>query len=153
MKIRGRLGLAPIFFFALLTACHSGSDAKPVPEIWNLFSGDRAFADVKALVDLGPRPAGSAQLEKARQYITTEMEKAGWKVERQEFDDETPRGTVKFCNLIARFGDDQTAQQVILCSHYDTKLFDAIRFVGASDGGSSTGALIELARVLAQDPA
>jgi Zn-dependent M28 family amino/carboxypeptidase len=39
-----------------------------------------------------------------------------------------------------------------LCSHYDTKLFDTIRFVGANDGGSSTGLLLELARVLGQHP-
>jgi Zn-dependent M28 family amino/carboxypeptidase len=37
-----------------------------------------------------------------------------------------------------------------LCSHYDTKLFDTIRFVGANDGGSSTGLLLEIARVLGQ---
>jgi Zn-dependent M28 family amino/carboxypeptidase len=40
----------------------------------------------------------------------------------------------------------------LLCSHYDTKLFDAIRFVGANDGGSSTGLLLELARVIGQEP-
>jgi Zn-dependent M28 family amino/carboxypeptidase len=37
-----------------------------------------------------------------------------------------------------------------LCSHYDTKTFDGIRFVGANDGGSSTGLLLELARILGQ---
>jgi len=150
MKIRRRLGLAAIL--SVLVACHPGSDAKPVPDIWTLYSGDRAFADVKALVDLGPRPAESAALEQTRQYIITEVEKAGWKIDRQEFKDETPRGTMKFCNLIATYGGDPTTQQAIVCSHFDTKLFDAIRFVGASDGGSSTGALIELARTLAHDP-
>ena len=39
-----------------------------------------------------------------------------------------------------------------MCSHYDTKLFDAIRFVGANDGGSSTGLLLELGRVIGQHP-
>jgi len=136
----------------VLAGCHSKSDGKPAANLWELYSGDRAFADVKALVDMGPRPAGSAELEKARQYITTEVEKAGWKIERQEFEGETPRGTIKFCNLIARYGDDPKRQEAIVCSHYDTKLFDTIRFVGASDGGSSTGALIELARTLAHDP-
>jgi len=142
-----------ILCFGLLTACHSGSDAKPVPDIWTLYSGDRAFADVRTLVDLGPRPAASAPLDQARQYIIAEMQKAGWKIERQEFEDDTPRGRIKFVNLIARYGDDPTTQQAIICSHYDTKLFDTIRFVGASDGGSSTGALIELGRTLAKDPA
>ncbi len=33
------------------------------PDIWTLYSGDQAFADVKALVDLGPRPA---ELRRAR---------------------------------------------------------------------------------------
>jgi len=142
--------LAAICFF--LAACHSGGDAKPVADIWTLYNGDRAFADVKALVDLGPRPAASAALDKARQYITTEVENAGWKIEPQEFQDDTPRGRLKFINLIARYGDDTKTQQAIICSHYDTKLFDTIHFVGASDGGSSTGALIELARTLAKDP-
>jgi glutaminyl-peptide cyclotransferase len=153
MKLRPRLGLASILSFALLAACHSGGDAKPVPDIWTLYDGDRAFADVKTLVDMGPRPVGSATLEKSRQYIIGELEKAGWTVEKQTFQDQTPRGQMTFTNLIARYGDDPTSQQAIVCSHYDTKLFDTIRFVGASDGGSSTGALIELARALAQDPA
>jgi Zn-dependent M28 family amino/carboxypeptidase len=154
MKIRR--GLSPCLYLGaslfLLIACHPGGDAKPVPAIWTLYSGDRAFADVKTLVDLGPRPAASAALDQARQYIIAEVEKAGWKIERQEFEDDTPRGTIKFCNLIATYGGDPKTQQAIVCSHYDTKLFDAIRFVGASDGGSSTGALIELARTLAHDP-
>ena len=115
--------------------------APPSADIWTLYDGDRAFADVKTLVDLGPRPAGSQVLETARLYIIAQVEAAGWKVERQPFDDETPRGRIHFCNLIARFGGDSTTQQAIICSHYDTKLFDTIRFVGASDGGSSTGAL------------
>jgi Zn-dependent M28 family amino/carboxypeptidase len=136
---------------ALLPGCHAGG-GNPVPQIWTQFSGERAFADVKAQVDMGPRPSGSATIEKTRQYIIDEVGKAGWKIEKQEFNDETPRGTVKFVNLIARYGGDTTTQQAIVCSHYDTKIFDAIRFVGASDGGSSTGALIEMARTLAKDP-
>jgi Zn-dependent M28 family amino/carboxypeptidase len=40
----------------------------------------------------------------------------------------------------------------LLCSHYDTKTFDAIKFVGANDGGSSTGLLLELARVIGRHP-
>ena len=150
MKIRWRPCLAASLLF--LAACRSGGDAKPVSNIWNLYSGDRAFADVKALVDIGPRPSGSKAVVQARQYIVDELQKAGWTTELQQFDDDTPRGRVTFCNIIARFGNDKTTQQAIVCSHYDTKIFDTIRFVGASDGGSSTGALIELARTLAQDP-
>jgi Zn-dependent M28 family amino/carboxypeptidase len=37
----------------------------------------------------------------------------------------------------------------VLASHYDTKYFAKGEFVGANDGASSTGLLLELARVLA----
>src|SRR5436189_4549591 len=61
---------------------------------------------------------------------------------------------MEFVNLIARFGNNNKTEsaQFLLCSHYDTKTFDTIRFVGANDGGSSTGLLVELARVLGQHP-
>ena len=129
--------------------------AQPPPaEIWKEFSGEKAFAHTQHLVELGPRPEGSEALEKTRKYIADTLESSGWKIEHQKFNDDTPRGNMAFENLIARFGDAKPAetQQAIVASHYDTKLFSTIRFVGASDGGSSTGALLELARVLALDP-
>ncbi len=43
-------------------------------------------------------------------------------------------------------------QRLVDLGHYDTKLFDTIRFVGANDGGSSTGLLLELARAIGQHP-
>jgi glutaminyl-peptide cyclotransferase len=131
----------------------------PVPprEIWKQFSGEKAFAHVRFQTELGPRPAGSPEIERLREYITQHVTAAGWQVQRQPFSDQTPRGPLQFTNLIARFQPDPArpatadTQKVIVASHYDTKLFDTIRFVGASDGASSTGALIELARVLALD--
>lgn len=117
------------------------------------------MAETVRQVEIGPRPAGSAEIEKARAAIIESLQRSGWDVERQEFSDETPRGPLRFVNLIARFSATgvkpapTNTQQAIVCSHYDTKRFSTIRFVGASDGASSTGALLELARVLALDPA
>jgi glutaminyl-peptide cyclotransferase len=121
-------------------------------KIWDEFSGEKALGHVQRLVDLGPHPAGSDEIEKARDYIEEQLRHSGWQVTRQAFTADTPRGKIHFVNLIARFpGDTKAASpSFLLCSHYDTKLFDAIRFVGANDGGSSTGLLLELARVLAQ---
>ena len=108
---------------------------------------------VQRLVDLGPRPPGSDAIEKSRDYIENQLRLAGWQVTRQAFTDDTPRGKVRFVNLIARFpGQGRAAASFLLCSHYDTKTFDTVRFVGANDGGSSTGLLVELARVLGQHP-
>ncbi len=133
--------------------------AAPPAEIWKEFSGDKAFAEVRKQVEVGPRPSGSAEIEKARKLIEESLRRTGWEVERQTFTNETPRGPVQFVNIIGRFAPGaqrpvpRTTQRAIVCSHYDTKRFSTIRFVGAGDGASSTGALLELARVLARDPA
>jgi Peptidase family M28 len=128
------------------------------PEIWKEFSGARAFAEVKKQVEIGPRPSGSVEITKARAWILDGLQREGWQTEEQSFTDQTPRGPMNFLNIIGRFSaragepPSRATQRAIVCSHYDTKRFSTIRFVGASDGASSTGALIELARVLALDP-
>src|SRR5436190_22376466 len=129
----------------------TNSDA---PEIWQEFSGEKAFAHVQRLVDFGPRPGGSKAIEKSKDYIEDELRRSGWQVTRQAFSDDTPQGKLQFVKLIAQFsGQGKPASPLfLLCSHYDTKMFDAIRFVGANDGGSSTGLLLELARVIGQHP-
>src|SRR4029078_7905621 len=58
------------------------------------FDGARAFEELKAMVALGPRPAGSAALEKNRDYIRKQLAAAGLKVEEQPFDAQTPAGTI-----------------------------------------------------------
>ena len=129
-------------------------------EIWKEFSGDKAFEHVRAQVALGPRPSGSAAIENARTHIAETLKAAGWQVERQEFEHAPVegKGALKFINLIARFSATGAepapagTQHVIICSHYDTKRMSGVNFTGANDGASSTGALLELARVLATAP-
>ena len=41
------------------------------------FDGARAFEDLKAMVALGPRPAGSPALEKNRDYIRKQLARRG----------------------------------------------------------------------------
>src|SRR5881409_3646225 len=136
------------FFFAILATKGSG------PKIWEEFSGEKAFAHVQLLVDFGPRPGRSKAIEKSRDYIEDQLRRSGWQVTRQAFSDDTPRGKIQFVNLIAQFSSQGKAVSptFLLCSHYDTKMFDTIRFVGANDGGSSTGLLLELAGVMGQHP-
>jgi len=115
------------------------------------FSGDRAFEHVRRLVALGPRPVGSEAHARMRAYILAELRALGLTVRTEEFRAQTPLGEKPMVNIIAeRAGASQ--EVIILASHYDTKLFTDFSFVGANDGGSSTGALLELARVLAARP-
>jgi glutaminyl-peptide cyclotransferase len=139
------------WFIVACSGCARAND-----RLWEKVSGEKALGHVQKLIDFGPRPPGSDALEKSRSYIEQQLKESGWEVIRQFFADDTPRGKKTFVNLIARFRGKHakaTAPNFLLCSHYDTKLFDDIRFVGANDGGSSTGLLIELARVLAERPA
>jgi len=114
------------------------------------FDGERAFNHVKAQVEFGPRPAGSPAIEKTREYIVRELKSYGLKTAFDEFAEDTPRGKMKFKNVIAEL-PGESPNAVIIASHYDTKPFKEFAFVGANDGGSSTGALLEIARVMAAE--
>lgn len=111
------------------------------------FDADKAFGHVKTMVEYGPRPAGSAAIEKTRDYLVRELKSYGLKVNLDEFTPVTPEGKVRMKNVIAEL-PGKASGVIILASHYDTKPFKKFRFVGANDGGSSTGALLEIARVL-----
>jgi len=147
----------PAFVFFLLVLLVSLGGVEPSraaqPRVWEEFSGEKALAHVRRLVDLGPRPPGSEAIEKSQDYIENQLRLSGWQVTRQAFTDDTPRGKVRFVNLIGRFPTQRNSTpSFLLCSHYDTKTFDTFRFVGANDAGSSTGLLLELGRVLGQHP-
>ncbi|HEX7313791.1 MAG TPA: M28 family peptidase [Pyrinomonadaceae bacterium] len=106
------------------------------------FEGERAFRHVKKLVEFGPRPSGSKELEAARKYI---LKETGGQLE--EWVADTPVGKLKMANVVVEL-KGQTDDTIVIASHYDTKRFKEFAFVGANDGGSSTGALIEIARAL-----
>lgn len=131
------------------------ASASNAPAAHAAFDGERAFEHVRRMVEMGPRPAGSAELARTRAYIVGELQSAGLKVTTDEWDARTPVGPRRMVNVIAELpGKSQDA--IIVASHYDTKPLKGFRFVGANDGGSSTGTLIEIARAIAdskQQPA
>jgi len=109
------------------------------------FNADRAFADLKTMVDFGPRPAGSDALAKTRAYIVAELQKVGLKAQLDEFEAVTPRGRKKMTNIRASRPGTRPGT-IALVGHYDTKIFDNMVFVGANDGGSSAAWVLEMAR-------
>jgi glutaminyl-peptide cyclotransferase len=111
------------------------------------FDSSKAWEHLRQQVAIGPRPSGSPGNVKNRDYIKARMAALGIKTTEQAFDGATPLGPVKMVNIIATI-PGQRPDRIVLASHFDTKLFRDIRFVGASDGASSTAALIELARVI-----
>ncbi|MBZ5495041.1 MAG: M28 family peptidase [Acidobacteriia bacterium] len=131
-----------LVMFASAACAQSPSAATPP------LSGEKAMEHVRAQVAFGPRPPGSEALERCREYLVRQLEGFGYQVEKDTFEAATPYGPKKMVNLIARkkLGGDSI---IAMASHYDTKYFEKVRFVGANDAGSSTGLLLELARVLA----
>jgi Zn-dependent M28 family amino/carboxypeptidase len=110
------------------------------------FDGDRAFEHVRRLVEIGPRPAGSERAGRARDYLVAQLGALGVAVRTEAFTARTPLGPLAMANVVAELPGD-TAEVILLASHYDTTRQDACP--GANDGGSSSGILLELARVLA----
>jgi Zn-dependent M28 family amino/carboxypeptidase len=111
------------------------------------FDSSKAYEHVRQMVALGPRPAGTPANEKTRAYIIATLAQSGLKAVEQPFEADTPVGRVRMANVVATIAG-QRAERIALASHFDTKPFKEFRFVGANDGGSSTGALLELARAL-----
>ncbi len=106
---------------------------------------------MRDMVEIGPRVSGTAANVKTRQYIISTLAAIGVKAVEQPFEGRTPLGSVKMANVVATLPGTRP-ERIIIGSHFDTKLFREFRFVGASDGGSSTAALLELARALKDKP-
>jgi Zn-dependent M28 family amino/carboxypeptidase len=130
----------------LALAVGAGDAQAPVPP---RVDGAAALRHVDRLVAIGPRVAGSPGAERARAYIVGELRRIGLEPEVQSFEAATPHGRLRLANVIVRL-PGRRSDVIVLAGHYDTKLFNSFRFVGANDGGSSAALLIELARRLAK---
>lgn len=110
------------------------------------FDGQRAYAEVEALVRFSPRDAGTSNGWKAAGHISQRLESFGIAVEIVTFADMTPDGEKTMRNVVGRI-PGKTDRWIILGSHFDT-MPGIDNFQGANDSGSSTGVLLELARML-----
>ncbi len=132
--------------FAVITTtllgCQPDQDRMPA------FDGQRAFAEVEALVKFSPRDAGTSNGWKAAKHIFQRLETFGIDAEMDTFIDMTPDGEKTMINVIGMI-PGKKKEWIILGSHFDT-MPGIENFQGANDGGSSTGILLELARMLGE---
>ncbi len=113
------------------------------------FSGTRALEFTRKAVEFGPRPPGSAALHKLQAYILAELKLRRCQIVQDDFTATTPHGPIAMKNILARF-PGKSGRAIVFSGHYDTKLLPG--FVGADDGGSSTGFLLEMATALQGEP-
>ena len=158
-----RIGLLAIVILVpvLFTACpkneppprpragmsKSSRPIAPTPAPIVAFNGTRALDHVKKQIDFGPRPPDTPQLAKTRAYIADELRSSGLKVTFDEFVAVTPQGEKKMANIVGEIaGESKT--MILIASHYETKFYKDMRFVGANDPAASVATLLEIGRVL-----
>lgn len=145
--------LLPVLTGALVLACGSMAASCPgeaaTQPAGTPFDAERAWKHLEAQVAFGPRPSGSEAIEKTRAYLESELKAAGLTPVREAFKEMTPAGEIEFANVYADLPSEPAGGPLIIIgSHFDTKRFEFV-FVGANDSASSTGVLLELARVIA----
>ncbi len=125
------------------------SVASPTPtptQLPSAFNGERAMAHAKKQIEFGPRPTDTPALASTRNYIADELRSYGLTVAFEEFTADTPLGKKKMANIIGEFAGE-TPSVIIISSHYDTKLYKDMTFVGANDPAASVATVLEIARV------
>jgi hypothetical protein len=121
------------------------------------FSGDCAFDQVAKQVSFGPRPPASDAIHKTQEYIISQLKGFGCAVDTHDFHASTPIGSVAMKNIVAKI-PGASPNIILLATHYDTNQLSQDyskklpNFVGADDAGSSTGVMLEMARVLCGKP-
>jgi glutaminyl-peptide cyclotransferase len=126
---RAGLAAALTLVVVLTAGCGGGSAAGA----GDRFDADRAFRDLRAQVDLGPRPAGSAASRVLAERLRAQIPGGHF---------ESVPGGLR--NVVGRLPGRGKA--ILVGAHYDTK--DLPGFVGANDGASGTATVLELARAL-----
>lgn len=104
---------------------------------------DRAMQYVKEIVGFGPRWPGSPGQTKVANYLRNKLKADN--LEEDAFTADTPAGKLPMRNFVAKFPGSKDGI-IVLGSHIDT-LYppQGNNFVGANDGGSSTGLLLAIA--------
>jgi glutaminyl-peptide cyclotransferase len=108
------------------------------------FDGAKALEYARQFVAIGPRwPTGPGHV-KAEVFLRSYFQRNHDQLEEDSFTADTPIGPVPLCNFIIRFPGTKPGI-IVLATHYETNYWlKNINFVGANDGGSTTGLFLGL---------
>ncbi|MBR4294278.1 MAG: M28 family peptidase, partial [Bacteroidaceae bacterium] len=159
------LGIAAL----AVTACKGGTEkqasqpAEPTAAavVVPAFNADSAYSFVKAQVDFGPRVPNSKEHRACGDYLAAKLKEYGAEVINQEAELVAYDGTrLNARNIIAQFQPEKKGR-IMLCAHWDSRPWadsdpDASKhrtpILGANDGASGVGVLMEIARALSTTP-
>jgi Zn-dependent M28 family amino/carboxypeptidase len=107
------------------------------------FNGAKALEYAREFVSIGPRWPTSPGHLKAEAFLRDHFKHD--QLEEDTFTASTPIGPVGMRNFIVRYPGKKDGV-IVLATHYETNYpLKNINFVGANDGGSTTGLLIAIA--------
>ena len=133
----------------LLSGCRPAPPTGLAPD---LVQGEAALAEVRALVAIGPRAAGTPGARQAAEHLLGRLRALGIAASLESFTVAGPAGPLALNNVMGIIPGQTPAGAarawVVLGSHYDTKAGVSDTFEGANDSGSSCGLLLELARLI-----
>ena len=142
-------------FLLVASGCRPAPSPKATvfrPIAPRVLDADNALAEARALVALSPRAAGTPGARQAAGHLLVRLQAVGVQSTLDAFTDETPAGKTTFWNVMgvipAAGRRAAKAPWIFLGSHFDTKSGLGAGFEGANDSASSSGLLLELARVL-----
>ena len=154
--------------FLLLSAfsCGGGNKANSTSEqdektVVNVpqFDADSAYLYVKNQVDFGPRVPNTKEHVACGNYLASQLEAFGAQVTNQYADLIAYDGTLlKARNIIGSY-KPESKKRIALFAHWDTRPWadndpdeknHKTPILGANDGASGVGALLEIARLVNQ---
>lgn len=126
-----------------------------------IFDADSAYAFVEKQVAFGPRVPGSAAHKKCGDYLAETLRGYGANVIEQTWEATAYNGDkLAARNIIAEFAPEKS-ERILLCAHWDSRPWadedpdeskHRTPILGANDGASGVGVLMEIARQLSQTP-
>lgn len=163
-----------IIFALLMSSCSSCQSSKTLTkgatensatltykQISPQFDADSAYMFVKKQVDFGPRTPNSAAHIECGDYLAAKLQEYGAQVIEQKTILNTYNGiALDARNIIGVYNPDKE-KRILLFAHWDTRPFadqdkDKTKrmqpILGANDGASGVGVLLEIARQLNQLP-
>ncbi len=125
------------------------------------FNQDSAFAHIEKQLSFGIRVPGTPSHTACKEWMVAKFESYGADVIEQDFMANIYNGEKwPSTNIIAQFNKDKK-KRVILSAHWDSRFIAEMDqdkkkrkqpIPGADDGGSGTGVLIEIARLIQENP-
>ncbi len=151
------------FVVLLLAACSSEPEAvSTTPTVDNIpsFNRDSAYNYIQQQVDMGPRDPGSEGHKQVTEWLVTTLAGHGAEVMKQPFTTRLYDNSVAYGNNVIGSYYPDRKHRILLCAHFDTRRvadYDPNEsrqnepILGADDGGSGVGVLMEIARIINQE--